>query len=170
MHLLIRKLQNHDAEIISSAFNEIRWNKPASQYKHYFTEQKVGKRLVLVAFVNKKFVGYLTIVWKSNYPPFKNGNIPEVVDLNVLPKYQRQKIGTKLMDEAEKIISKKSKVVGIGVGLAPGYNAAQRMYVRRGFIPDGLGVEYNEKSVKYGQKIVVDDSLTLHFTKRLNNR
>ena len=167
MDLLIRKLQNHDAEIISSAFNEIGWNKPASQYERYYSEQENGKRLTLVVFLNKKFSGYLTIVWESEYPPFRKDNIPEVVDLNVLPKYQRQKIGTRLMEKAEKIISKKSKIVGIGVGLAPGYNAAQRMYVRRGFVPDGLGIEYNNKPVKYGQKIVVDDSLVLHFTKQL---
>jgi ribosomal protein S18 acetylase RimI-like enzyme len=167
MNLQIRKIQSRDAEIISSAFDEIKWNKPASQFKRYYVEQKAGKRLVLVAFLDKKFAGYLTIVWKSAYPPFKKNNIPEIVDLNVLPKYQRQEIGTKLMDEAEKIISKKYKIVGIGVGLAPGYNVAQKMYVRRGFVPDGLGAEYKGKPVKYNQKIIVDDSLVLHFTKEL---
>lgn len=168
MDIQIRKLHNHDAEIIFSAFDEIGWDKPVSQYQQYFSEQESGARLVLLAFLNLKFAGYLTIVWRSNYTPFKKNNIPEIVDLNVLPKYQRQKIGTKLMDEAEKIIFKKSKVVGIGVGLAPGYNAAQKMYVRRGYVPDGLGVEYNDKPLEYGQKIVVDDSLVLHLTKQLN--
>jgi len=122
---------------------------------------------MLVAFLKSKFAGYLTIIWKSTYPPFKKGGIPEIVDLNVLPEYQGQKIGTKLMNEAEKIISKKSKVVGIGVGLAPGYNVAQRMYVRRGFIPDGLGITYKNKYVKYGQVVCADDELVLHFTKLL---
>ena len=121
-----------------------------------------------MAFLDKVFVGYVTIVWRSKYPPFNKNNIPEIVDLNVLPKYQRQKIGTKLMDKAEEIISQKYKVVGIGVGLAPGYNAAQRMYVCRGFIPDGLGVWYGDKSVRYGQKVEINDSLVLHLTKQLN--
>jgi GNAT superfamily N-acetyltransferase len=167
MNLSIRKLRDSDGEIISSAFREIKWNKPVSQYRRYYKEQKAGKRLVLVAFIERKFVGYLTIVWKSDYLPFRKAGAPEIVDLNVLPEYQGRKIGTKLMDAAEEIISKKLKLVGISVGLAPGYNAAQRMYVRRGFVPNGLGIQYNNRPVRYGQKIIVNDSLVLFFTKQL---
>lgn len=170
MNLIIRELENHDAEVISSAFQEIKWHKTASQYKRYYSEQCAGKRLVLVAFLNNKFAGYLTIVWKSKYPSFRKNSIPEIVDLNVLPKYQQRRIGTKLMDKAEKIISKKSKMLGIGVGLAPGYNAAQRMYVRRGFVPDGAGITYKNKYVKYGQSVIADDDLVLYFIKQLRRR
>ncbi|MEW6685704.1 MAG: GNAT family N-acetyltransferase [Candidatus Edwardsbacteria bacterium] len=167
MGLKIRKLNKNDAVIISQAFSEIGWNKPTLQYENYYSEQCEGKRVVLVALLNGKFAGYLTIVWQSGYPYFKENNIPEIMDLNVLPKYRRQKIATKLMDEAEKIVSNKSKIIGIGVGLAPGYNAAQRMYVLRGYIPDGLGVTYKGKYVRHGQKIIANDSLILYLTKKL---
>jgi len=149
MNLQIKQLQNQDTDIIASAFDEINWHKPVTQYRRYFSEQKNGKRLVIVAWYNKKFAGYLTIVWQSKYPAFKKSHTPEIVDLNVLPKYQQRKIGTTLMNEAEKIIAKKSKTAGIGVGLAPGYEAAQVMYARRGYTPDGLGLTYKNKYLKY---------------------
>lgn len=44
------------------------------------------------------------------------------------------------MDIAEKIAFERSDEVCIGVGLHGGYGSAQRMYVKRGYIPDGSGV------------------------------
>lgn len=167
MTLRIRKIQEKDIEKISLAFQEIGWDKLAEQYKKYLTEQEQDKRLVLVAFKDRKFVGYVTIIWESDYPFFKENNIPEIVDFNVLPEYQRQGIGTKLMNETEKIVSQKADKVGIGVGLAPGYNAAQRMYVLRGYVPDGRGITYQEKYVEFGQEIKIDHSLNMHFIKKL---
>ena len=167
MQLQIRELESHDAEMISSAFQEIGWDKPTEQYLRYFSEQRDKKRLVLVAFVDHNFAGYVTVVWQSDYPSFKDKGIPEVVDLNVLPKFQHKKVGSTLMDNAEEIIKQQHDVVGIGVGLAPGYSAAQQMYVRRGYIPDGLGVTYDNSYVNFSQKVTVDDSLVLHLTKKL---
>ncbi len=65
--------------------------------------------------------------------------IPEIQDLNVLPPFRRKGIATMLLDRAEAEVACRSDVVGIGVGLHPGYNDAQRLYVKRGYIPDGLG-------------------------------
>lgn len=165
--ITIRPLRISDASIISTAFKYIGWRKPVSQYLRYFHEQEAGRRVVLVAWVGNMFVGYCTVLWKSNYPFFRRMKIPEVADLNVLPKFRRRKIGTKLMDKAEVVIQARSPFAGTGVGLAPGYNAAQRMYVKRGYIPDGLGVEYRGKRVRDGQRVVADDNLVFHLTKKL---
>lgn len=167
MNFEIHELKKEHIKEIAEAFKKIGWNKPASQYQRYLKEQTAGKRVVLVAFYNGKFAGYVTIVWQSKYPNFKKNNIPEIVDLNVLPEYQRQKIGTRLIDEAEKIIVKKSKVAGIGVGLAPDYRFAQKMYVKSGYIPDAQPITYKNKYVTFGQKVIINDELVLHFKKRL---
>ena len=34
---------------------------------------------------NDEFAGYVTLKWQSQYPSFKAQNIPEIMDLNVLP-------------------------------------------------------------------------------------
>ena len=165
--LQIRLLEADDIEPIASAFAQIGWNKPAAQYRDYLAEQEAGVRVVLVATVETRFAGYVTIVWASHHPPFHAEGIPEVVDFNVLPHYRRQKIGTRLMDEAERRIGERSALAGIGVGLYPDYGAAQRMYVLRGYIPTGSGLWYDAHQVQYGETPCLDDSLALFFTKQL---
>ncbi len=165
--LQIRLLQAADIEIIAAAFYAIGWHKPASQYRQYLAEQEAGTRVVLIATVDNHFAGYVTILWETDYPPFQTEHIPEVADFNVLPSYRRQKIGTRLMDEAERRIGERSAVAGIGVGLYPDYGAAQRMYVLRGYVPDGRGVWYDGRQVAPGEAVPVDDSLALYFTKQL---
>jgi ribosomal protein S18 acetylase RimI-like enzyme len=166
--LTIRLLETTDIAPITAAFAALGWDKPASQYERYLAEQQAGDRVVLVALSNDEFAGYVTIVWRSHYPPFAADHIPEIVDFNVLPHFRRQHIGTRLMDEAEQRIGARSAVVGIGVGLYPDYGAAQRMYVLRGYVPDGRGVYYDNQQVRPGQAVPVDDSLALYFTKELS--
>lgn len=163
----IRELQERDILPIAEAFALIGWNKPVSQYEEYLIEQRENVRHVLVAFENKQFVGHLTIVWESEYPPFERARIPELQDFNVLLKFRRKGIGTLLMNNAEEIVSKRSAFVGIGVGMDADYGAAQRLYVLRGFVPDGRGIVWQNRFAKYGQKVTVDDDLNLYFTKKL---
>lgn len=166
--LKIRPLNTNDPEVISAAFTAIGWNKPVVQYENYLEEQRVGSREVLVAVVNDIFAGYVTIVWRPNYLPFLESQIPEVQDFNVLPSYRKQGIGTALMDKAEEWISTRSKIVGIGVGMYADYGNAQRLYVKRGYIPDGRGLTYQGRVLKPLEKVVNDDDLVLYFTKTLN--
>ncbi len=151
---------------MSSAFTDIGWDKPASQYRRYFSEQERGERDVLVAFVDDEFAGYVTVMWNPEYPSFRSEGIPEIQDLNVLPKFRRKGIATRLMDEAERMVAKRSSVVGIGAGMTADYGAAQRMYVSRGYVPDGNGLMSSEGLVEYGHKVIADDDLILYFTKR----
>jgi GNAT superfamily N-acetyltransferase len=168
--LTIQPLEAADVQPIAAAFAAIGWDKPASQYERYLAEQQRGARLVLVASVDGRFAGYLTIVWQSGYPPFRAATIPEVVDFNVLPGYRRRGIGGRLMDAAERLIAERSSEAGIGVGMGPDYGAAQRLYVKRGYVPDGRGLSWNHRAVSWGETVTVDDGLALFFTKQLRNR
>lgn len=164
---VIRSLEASDIPQIAGAFEELGWNKPGSQYERYLVEQKLEIRNVHVAFVEGQFAGYLTICWTSGYEPFRARNIPEIVDFNVLPKFRRMGIGTQLMDLAEREIARVSPVAGIGVGMTPDYGAAQRLYILRGYIPDGLGLHWQHHHVQYGELVRVDDDLALYLTKDL---
>jgi GNAT superfamily N-acetyltransferase len=164
----IRELREKDILPIVKAFDLINWkNKTASQYERYLSEQAEGLRQVFVAFMNGEFAGYVTIIMESYYPPFIAENIPEINDFNVLPKFRRNGIGTKLMDKAEEFVSQRSEIVGIGVGMDAGYGAAQRLYVLRGYIPDGRGIVWQNHFPKWGEQVTVDDDLNLCFTKKL---
>jgi ribosomal protein S18 acetylase RimI-like enzyme len=163
----IRLLESRDIPEIAGAFGELGWNKPASQYERYLAQQELGVRDIYVAFIEGQFAGYLTICWESSYKPFLVNSIPEIVDLNVLPKFRRMGIGTQLMDKAESEIAKVSSVAGIGVGMTADYGAAQRLYILRGYIPDGRGLHWRDHSVHYREDITVDDDLALYLTKEL---
>jgi GNAT superfamily N-acetyltransferase len=165
--IVVRTLRREDPPILVAAFQKIGWHKTVAQYIRYLGEQALGDRAVYIGEIDQEFAGYVTVLWKSNYPSFRENSIPEISDLNVLPQYQRRGIGTKLVDEAERGISICSPVAGIGVGLHPGYNAAQRMYVLRGYIPDGKGVTYANRYVREGERVPFDDNLVLYFTKSL---
>jgi len=161
----IRALRDDDPEVISGAMTAIGWEKPVSQYEKYVADQRAGLRSVLVATVDGEYAGYVTVWWESPYEPFKG--IPEIQDFNVLPRFRRRGIGTGLMDAAEALVAERSDVVGLGVGLYADYGTAQRMYVRRGYIPDGRGILYNLKQVPPGELVRNDDDATLMFTKSL---
>ncbi|PLS82570.1 MAG: GNAT family N-acetyltransferase [Chloroflexi bacterium] len=166
--LQIRLLEASNVEPIVAAFNELGWHKPAAQYYQYLAEQSAGGRTVLVAWLSAAFAGYLTINWQPEYPPFQRTAIPEISDFNVLPQFRRQGIGTQLMEHAEQLVAERSAVVGIGVGMYADYGAAQRLYVRRGYVPDGRGLFRGGSWVRPGEHVVVDDGLVLWLTKTLH--
>lgn len=166
--IMIRRLELRDTPEIVTAFQRIGWTKPISQYEYYLVEQELGARDVYVAFIEAKFAGYLTICWSSSYEPFQSEGIPEIMDFNVLPEYRRRGVGTQLMDRAEGKIASVSTTAGIGVGMTPDYGAAQRLYVLRGYVPDGRGLHYRGYPTKYGEEIKVDDTLALYLTKKLS--
>ena len=56
-------------------------------------------------------------------------------------------------------------VAGIGVGMTADYGAAQRLYIKRGYVPDGRGLVAGEHHVSWGETVRVDDDLVLYFTK-----
>ena len=124
-----KPLEQADIPIIVAAFAAIGWDKQAALYQQYLREQAAGQRLVWVAFAETVFVGYVTLKWQSDYPFFQAEGIPEINDLNVLPPFRNQGVGSKLLDLAEAAAQNKSTCVGLGVGLYADYGPAQRLYV-----------------------------------------
>jgi GNAT superfamily N-acetyltransferase len=161
--LTIRGIAAGDSVMMAAAFSP----KSVEQFERYLREQNEGCREVLLAFVGLEFAGYVTINWCPSYAPLAAAGIPEVQDLNVRPSFRRRGIATHLVDRAEGIVNVRCGRIGIGVGLHPGYNAAQRMYVRRGYVPDGNGVTVRDEFVREGQTVVMDDDLVLHLVKDL---
>lgn len=163
----VRPMAKDDVVPMTHLFSSIGWHKPASLFEGYLQDQDENKRLVWVASTGKDLAGYITLKRKSSYEPFRNQSIPEIVDLNVIPFFQKQGIGTRLMDQAEQAAREYGDIVGIGVGLSPDYGQAQRLYINRGYIPDGRGVTYNYEILKNSQHLSLDDNLVLWLTKNI---
>ncbi|MFI3324549.1 MAG: GNAT family N-acetyltransferase [Clostridia bacterium] len=167
MKIIIRDITREDADKFSYAFLTQGWNKPSSQFLNYYREQKQGKRKVFVAEYLGDVLGYVTLVPSAKHGPFKDSKIPEIVDFNVLKAYQNNGIGALLLDSAESFASSRFDSVCLGVGLHKGYGAAQRMYIKRGYIPDGTGVWYDDENLDEMVNTVNDDNLILYMKKDL---
>ena len=163
----IRFLEESDPPSIAAAFTNMGWSKPETQYRRYLHEQLAGTRTCFVGNIDGQVAGYVTVDWRPTYAGFADLNIPEIQDLNVLAIFRRKGVASRLLDSAEAEVARHSAVVGIGVGLHSGYNAAQQLYFKRGYIPDGCGITYRNRFVEEGASVVLDDDLVMHFTKQL---
>ncbi|STX51056.1 GNAT family acetyltransferase [Legionella busanensis] len=166
--VIIHELKDEKIPDIVKAFKESNWTlKSSLLFKQYLQEQQQQKRLIWLAYYGDYFAGYITLKWQSNYPFFQENKIPEIMDLNVLPKFRQLGIGSLLLNKAEEKSIIKSSYVGIGVGLYADYGAAQQLYIKRGYIPDGRGTTFNYKATLPGESYPVDDDLILWLTKKL---
>ena len=138
---LIRKMQTSDVKELSQGFTNQGWPGREEILARYFLEQECGEREVLVAEVGGALVGYVTILPCAKQGPFAE-IYPELSDFNVFEPFQKQGTGNFLMEEAENRVKLISDKVTLGVGLHSGYGPAQRLYIKRGYIPDGSGVWY----------------------------
>lgn len=166
-NISIRKLNSiNDIALIKKTFT-----KPDRIFDKYFQEFFEQKRDIFIAVDDGELIGYITLKWESDYLYFRENNIPEISDFNVLKKYRNKGVGSRLLKIAESEAAKEVKIIGIGVGLYTdqdgGYGPAQILYVKKGYIPDGRGMTSGNKHIEYGQKVTVDDDLILWFTKKL---
>jgi GNAT superfamily N-acetyltransferase len=165
--LRLRKLLAEDAAVIAAAFAGVGWSNSVEQFLSYVDDQRLGIRQCWVALWDGALAGHVTLHRNPLYLGIAGKGIPEIQDLKVLPEYRRRGVATALLDRAERSAAAYSNRVAIGVGLHPGYNAAQRLYGQRGYVPDGLGVTYGDRFVQQGELVPFDDDLVLHFAKVL---
>lgn len=121
----------------------------------------------LLALYNGEIAGYVFVYYKCRWGGLANCDLPCIIDLIVFEKYRRNGIATSLMDVAENIARRYSDKIYLDVCLNSGYGAAQRLYVKRGYVPDGKGVYYEEKVCDTNAICKNDDELTLCMVKEL---
>ena len=169
MNISVRKMIFEDIEILAEEFGVKQgWRHMTVElFTKYFNEQNGNKRHVLVALVSDSIAGYVTLLPNDLNGPFANKNIPTVCDFNVLKKFQQCGVGTALMDAVENLAKQTSNEICLGVGLYTDYGTAQRMYVKRGYIPDGSGVWYKNRNLPPYESCVNDDDLILYMSKQL---
>lgn len=166
--IVIRDMRQSDAQLITDEEIAQGWDASVEKYEMRLRHQAEGRSVALVAEYEGNIAGYINIYPNSQWGAFANRGYPEIIDFGVLVKYRRKGIGGKLMDIAEQISSKYSDVVYLGVGLHSGYGSAQKMYVKRGYIPDGSGVWYKDEVCGQYANCCNGDDLVLYLSKKLN--
>lgn len=164
--LIIRSMIEDDIDKILAAFRAQGWSKDAAYLAKLTNEQRQGKRYVFIAEVKGEICGYVNLIPRAQSGPFKR-KYPELSDFIVFEKYQNRSIGSKLLDCAEEKARDLGEYVTLGVGLHSGYGTAQRMYIKRGYIPDGKGVYYEGRAIAQYTQCVNDDELNIYMMKKL---
>jgi GNAT superfamily N-acetyltransferase len=154
------------AEVIQLLTEHVYPAHPEEAQRH-FSGHTQGQADTFLAWIAGSLAGYLTIRWQSNHPRFRQQNIPLIQHLEVFPQFQRQGIASRLMDAAEQLIATRATQAGITVGLFDGYGPAQRLYAKRGYVPDGRGACQGQRPLQQGETVTLDHDLMLWLTKDL---
>ena len=164
MNCTIRNMIKSDIESLSHGFMNQGWPGREEILARYFLEQESREREVLVAEIDGVVAGYVTILPSAKHGPFAEV-YPELSDFNVFEPFRNQGVGNQLLEEAEKRVKLVSIKVSLGVGLHSGYGAAQRLYIKRGYIPDGTGVWYRNQPLEMNATSQNNDDLVLYLSK-----
>lgn len=165
--ILIRNMTEADVKPLADGEIAQGWGDTTEKHETRLRDQGLGRCTPLVAEYCGQTAGYISVYHQAAHGPFAGKGWPELVDFGVLEKFRGHGIGGKLMDAAEKVAGEESPVVGIGVGLHSGYGSAQRMYIKRGYVPDGSGVWYRDKVCPPYTDCCNDDDLVLYMSKKL---
>ena len=163
----IRTLASSDVQIFTEEERRQGYHSEAAKFEMRLKDQAEHRAIALAAEYEGNPAGYINVYFRPAGGPFAGQELPELVDFGVLEKYRNRGIGTALLDTAEKIASELADTVCLGVGLHNGYGSAQRLYVKRGYIPDGSGVWYQDQVCAQYAPCCNDDDLILYFSKKL---
>ena len=164
--MTIRGLMQSDAMYFTEEEIKQGWHSTPEKLEMRLKDEREGRCIALAAEIDGAPAGYVSLYFEP-HGAFGGKPYPMIEDLNVLEKYRRQGVAAKLMDTAEKLAEERSDTVCLGVGLHSGYGSAQRIYIKRGYVPDGSGVWYGGKPCTPYETYSIDDDLILYMSKKL---
>lgn len=138
-------------------------------YRDSLKVKVLSKKYVFNAEFDGNTAGYLTLNLNSDKGPFAWRGIPELEDFHVFHEFRGLGIGNILLEAAEEKASEISNTMSVSVGLHSGYGAAHRIYIRRGYIPDGSGIWYEGEPLKPYAKCCNNKNLVIYLSKKLDN-
>lgn len=165
--IVVRKMGYDDILLICKADKDER-EENIEYLKNQLKNQEKQECSALLALYQGEVAGYVFLYYKCKWGGLANCDIPGIVDLIVFEQYRKKGVATILMDIAEKIAQDYANKVYLDVCLSSEYGPAQRLYAKRGYIPDGKGVYYEEKVCETNAICKNNDELTLCLVKELN--
>lgn len=177
MSVSIRTVTREDIPALYRIAEDMEAKHEKNYFERCLSEHQENKRVLFVAELNGRLVGYGQLIWTPNYATYRRLGIPEIQDLNVIPEARGQGIGGIIIDACEQEARRCGRTeMGISVGLNQSYGPAQRLYVKKGYVPDGAGVCFDDVPVRAGELRLTllhhpisspDDFLTIKMVKQL---
>lgn len=168
MNISLRPAARTDIPDLERIALAVSSRKEVGYFERCLSEQEEGRRAVLMAFSDGQAAAFGMLNRRPLYAPFRRLGIFEIQDLNTDPAFRKQGLASAIITACEDLARAEGRShIGIGVGLYAGYGAAQRLYIKHGYIPDGAGVVYDGQTVTPGEIRPVDDDLNLMMIKAL---
>ncbi|MCB0011959.1 MAG: GNAT family N-acetyltransferase [Anaerolineales bacterium] len=164
----VRDVRAADVTLIDAAIKSMGWQRPEGHFGTVFAQAERGEIcFLIVTTAAGDYAGHGKLVWSPGHPYFQTHAIPEIQDLVALSTYRRQGVASLLVENLEALAAERGDQIGIGFALYGDYGPAQRMYVRRGYVPVGISVSYQDRLVQPGETVPVDDDLVFVLVKSL---
>lgn len=167
-HLTIRDLTHQDISFIDQALIRQNWSKRTDVLESRLILCNQKKMTALIAVFKGEVAGMIFLHHSYTAGPYQN--IPFIEDLLIFKPYQGLKISSKLMDVTERIAKSISNKIALAVGLHSGYGNAHVLYAKRGYIPSGCGVWYQDQIAPSYKEVHNDDDLLLYLSKSLSTK
>lgn len=165
-NIAVRRMNRGDIPLVCKADGD-----ESEKNKVYLSNQLANQEkqecCAFLALYEGEIAGYVFLYYRCKWGGLGNSNIPGIVDLIVFEKYRKRGVATALLDTAEKIAKAYGDKVYLDVCLGSKYGPAQRLYAKRGFIPDGRGVYYNGTVCEANAICRNDEELTLCLIKEI---
>lgn len=167
--VVIRDMDLEDVERLTEGERAQGWHWASTEKSaKRLRERDAGRCVTMVCEADGEPAGYVSLYWNAEWGAFKDRHIPEIVDLNVLIRFRRRGLASRMLHVCEQLAATRCDSVCLGVGLYRDYGAAQRLYVKRGYVPDGTGLWYGDENVEPGKVVCNDDDLVLFLSKDLS--
>lgn len=164
----IRSATDKDLRILENMAQQLEMPKQKGYFARCLEEQAQGHREIFIISSAGNDAGYVIFNRVPRYKLYDTLDIPEIQDLNILPLYRKKGLATVLIKYCENLArSEEYQHMGISVGLHSAFGAAQRLYCKLDYYPDGYGVTYDRQPVLAGEMRPVDDLLCLMMIKDL---
>jgi len=153
-----------DAQVLRAVQGGFFWG-DAAAIEHAFTEHENGPSTGILGYQAGRLIGLVIIRWEAHYPPFRAQGIPLIQHIEIRYEERGRGLGGAMLARAEQEIAQRSAIAGLCVGIFDSYGPAQRLYARRGFVPDGRGVCQGHRPLTQGERVVVHHDLLLWLVK-----
>ncbi len=122
----------------------------------------------IIAYEGGEPVGTVTVRWNPHYPPFREAGIPFIQNIEIRYELRGRGYGSRVLAAVERLIGARSTRAGICVALHDAYGPAQRLYAKRGYIPDGRGACHRFTPLREGDTITLGGDHLLWLVKELS--
>jgi GNAT superfamily N-acetyltransferase len=167
--LTFRVVQPHEIGQVEQEVQEAFFSGDEATIHAHFADHENGASTTILGYEAGRLVGIVTIRWQCRYPLFRERQIPLIQNIEVRYEDRGRGLGGRMLARAEQEIARRSPLAGLVVGISEDYGPAQRLYARRGFLPDGRGLCRQYTPLKVGDVVTVDHDLLLWLVKDVSH-